>query len=284
MKKYIFTVLFLLFLLIAFPVYPFSPAIQAVLSAGGAAGKVAYCTGTNTCTATTPEACDVLCEDFEGASNCDSDDSPDLDGNCRNSYVAVIGSGDSIDTTTIDDGPCAGTINTNVLQIAVSAASRITSLEKDLGEQKTTIRAQFWVKLVSESLGNGNNIDIFTACSASGCGTYGFTLGVLDTAGVLNFKYYYWGGAANEVITSSNITTGVWYRIQLYYTHTGNIEFLLDGASQGTDTHSGGSASRNPRYIYIGQEFSSSGTRAFTAQYDNFAVDDDLTGTQGSCP
>jgi len=93
MKKYIFVLLLPLILLIALPCHAFGPAIQAALSAGGAAATCGSCQGAASCT-NAALAC-TFRETFDGTTSCYSGDTGN---NCDNTWT-VSGSSDLAHTS-----------------------------------------------------------------------------------------------------------------------------------------------------------------------------------------
>lgn len=276
MRKLLIILFLLIFLLI-----PAIPVHSATTVSGrpcpGGAGSATYCTGAATCTATNPGECDLLCEDFEGASDCGDDAANDQ--NCRNTgFVVTLGTDDTIDFTTAHSGTLGCTDKgSNAVQVAITAGSHATYAYKDLGATKAVTYTQFYVNVVSEGIGDSMVTALVKGDQATNGGTSLWYLNLYQTGGSLYLRLTYYNAAPFATITSSSpISAGTWYRINIYTnTTTGDVSFSIDGSSQGTATDLG---NRPWRYLHIGDVASDAAT---TFQVDNIAVDDDTI--QGDC-
>jgi hypothetical protein len=283
MKKYM--AITLLIMAMAWPAYAWWNVGRVGDVVPAAGGTTAFCTGAASCTASTPGQCDLLCEDFEGSTDCDGAGAG-TDSNCRNGFTTSIQSGDAIDFTSTATGtyPCATTTNTNVAKITADGAYSRTEFFWDSTATQAISYVQFWFRINSESTATTKYFEVYsgTVSAPPDSGVMSNYLRVLNTSGTLNLTWTYWNGAGEETQTSSAISTATWYKVALKYDQTnGVMEWWLNGTSQGSDTHSQGS-SRNPRYFVFGQDNYGGDTRAFEIEYDNITIDNDTA--PGTCP
>lgn len=250
---------------------------NVVVGQGVAAGTTAYCTGAATCTATNPDQCDILCEDFEGTSECDADSSPDMDAVCRNQYAVVIGASSAMDFTSTATGtyPCASTTNTNVLKITQVTTDGNYALF-DAGAGKPINYTQFYLKINSDSMASGNAATVFMACTTANCSTYAWKVVVRESAA--DTKYldmtYYNGTAFTTKAGVTELGT-TWHRIQVMHDYTNSkVRHWVDGTPQQDEATDVGN--RQPQYFGPRTE-----SYTIEVEYDNWAID--ATGTQGAC-
>jgi len=275
--------LIILFLLIlALPVQS-ATMVSGRPCPGGSGATTAYCTGATTCTATNPGECDLACEDMEGTSNCDTDDNPDLTANCRNGFVATVNAGDTVNFAATAAGtyPCSKTTNTYVLDFNIAGAGA-TYVTKDAGAKKPIVYEQFYVYIVSESIGNAQMVVLAGGDEAANLSTSAYTIQLYQTSDTLYLRMTYRDSGASSVYlptangAGNTVTTGNWYLVTVKYDYTNQAtEFSINGSSQGT----GASVyNRQPQYFHVGD---SGFDAAVNFQIDNIAID--ATATQGAC-
>lgn len=245
-----------------------------------AGGTTAYCTGAATCTATNPGNCDLLCEDYEGSSDCSSLEGDNV---CRNTYSGSLGTSATIDFTSTASGtyPCSQTSNTNVLKITHSSTATNTYIYKDYGSDKPITYLQVYVRFNSLSIASGAYSNIVSGCASSNCSVALWSLSVQNTAKIYKFVW----GAYNstfawQTITGPTITANVWYRVQIKVDKTnGKLQLIVDGTSYADldITY----ASRDNRYLLVGLSTYSDTVASTEVEYDNIAVS--TSGAQGAC-
>lgn len=257
-----------------------------ILGSGvSAASTTAFCTGAATCTATTPGACDMWCEDFEGSTDCDGA-GDGTDENCRNAYTTNITSGDAIDFTSTASGtyPCTGTTNTNVVQISQADADQ-TDVRFDIGALKNTIVAQVYINVISETLPLNGTVMTLHADNASDYAMKAFNVEfVQDGTNTYHFALNY----ANDTPGTSTISCGnntaflnTWYRVTVYYSNRNagdSVSLYVNGTQCGstaTDPYT-----RQARYFRFGDGV----LGGYVAQWDNITIDDDTDANVGACP
>jgi hypothetical protein len=238
----------------------------------------AYCTGAATCTATTPGQCDLLCEDFEGSTDCDGAGDGE-DAVCRNGWATTIGSGDSIDFTTAHSGTFGCTDKgSNAVQVVITASSHATHASFNAGGTKAATYTQFYINVTSESLTSTQSTYLVSADVASNMSQVAWRFVLYDDYGTYYFKltYYNTTPGFSTIQSTDAISLDTWYRVQVYHNSgDSTISWWIDGVAQTGDTNFG---ARNPQYWFIGDNASDNAT---TFQVDNIAVDDDTT--QGAC-
>lgn len=282
MKTLISIILFLLCITCSFAETVNAWMAIGVIGGGGTSASppltAAYCTGGKTCTATNPGQCDILCEDFEGSTDCDSDNSPDKGAYCRNSWVVAADAGGS--STVFNYTPtgsyCSGTTNLRVFR-GVYDGSNAIAATFDTGGAEPITYTQFYFKFESEGIVNANYTTFLNGCVDASCSSPVWRIGLYDNAGSRVLRLIYYNGTTYTSINGSNaLTENTWYRIRVKHDYTNTaVEFWLNDDSQGSGSDVG---DRSTRYIAI-RTPSSAGSLTF--QIDNIATDND-TG-QGDC-
>jgi hypothetical protein len=247
-----------------------------------AAAASPYCTGTTTCTGTNPGSCDMFCEDYEGSSDCGGTGD---DTYCQNTFTSVtIGSGDTLVFNGTASGvyPCSGTTNSRVMQIDVSAASRQTYAKMTLSDV-SDFYVQFYFIIVAESLGDNGTMGVLEITNSDSSNVA--MLYVKQVTGSLKMKLEYYNSASGTTYSADGATSlsaGTWYRIRLRaLTSAGTITFWIDDTEQITESTTF-TTTRTIGALRIGQTaYGSTGSAAFTTQYDNITLDDDTMA--GAC-
>lgn len=254
--------------------------MSSVICGGGVAAapaSTAYCTAAATCTATNPGQCDVLCEDFEGSTDCGGAGD---DTYCRNAYTVSVGTDCTVNFAATASGtyPCASTTNTRVLNM-VSSGTNVSSVIFNAGAGKAINYTQFYFRVNSENLSSGQNTILAQGCTNSSCSAYAWKLSFRD--GGLN-RYYldltYYNGTAFSTISTAQgtVTTTTWYRVNVKHDYTNTaVNLSVNGSAVGEDASDVGN--RQPQYFALW-----GGSQNTTdVEYDNWAVDDDTI--QGAC-
>ena len=220
MKKLISIIGVLLSLLAgpSWAVEPINLALAPAILGGAGAGVagVSYCTGAATCTATTPGECDKLCEDHEGSSNCDADNTPDRGAYCRNgwaltdAYSSLTYAAHSGTFGCTDKGSYAATAT-----VAATYKGGVTVLS--VQSDSDTAYGQFYFNVVSHTSSNADTIVYFGL--SSGAGTSGDRMGCYVRSDGTNLALYcgYTNNSRTYVEEGSNpaINTNTWYRLRL---------------------------------------------------------------------
>ena len=249
-----------------------------ILGGGAAAvaGTTAYCTGAATCTATNPDQCSLLCEDFEGTAACVSGG----DEECQNTWTASVTSGDSITWGYATSLPtyCAGTTNTNgVIRFVIAAASHDTYITKDLGASAGDTHLQFYIN-IEDGLGGNEAAEIVLAADANNRNNLVWRIFIKNTAGANRLELDYPNASAgwSELHTGTLTADGsTFYRINVSINRTtGAVAFKVNGTDvSGSPASDGYQGASNPaRYVWFETRSNES---AITFQLDNIAFDAD---------
>lgn len=237
----------------------------------------AYCTGAATCTATTPGQCDLLCEDFEGSTDCDGAGAG-TDAVCRNAYT-LTDTDSLIDFTTAHSGTFGcNDKGSNAVKVSFTAIDEIAYATFDMGGTKAATYTQFYVNFISESLANTRITTAVNANVAANMSQTAWKISMLDAAGTLYLRLTYYNTTPSfvDISSTNSISLDTWYRVQVYHNSgDSTISWWVDGVAQ---TGASDFGTRDPRYWNIGDNDADAAT---VFQVDNLAVDDDTT--QGAC-
>lgn len=263
--------LILFLLLLASPAWAggvISGAVLSGCSTGGGAGAAAFCTGATTCTATYPGNCELLCEDFEGSTQCD--DSPATASTCRTARECTQGTNQTIATNASHSGTLSCTDKGNyVFQCTSAAASNSCNMGYDSGEDKAVMYLDVYVNVKSVTLASGSNQGI--AYIGSGAFLDG-TVELYLANSSETYSFFMTCDTCAAKVQSSAISLDTWYRVTIMANDTTNTaQFWLNGVSVGSRTDY--DSTKKPRCATIGWSLLTS--RAATAavvQWDNWAV------------
>ena len=251
-------------------------ARMGLMTIGGytaTSGASSYCTGDGTCTATYPGNCNLLCEDFEGSTQCYSG----YDSVCRraSSSKYINGTG-AIDYTTTHSGSFSCTDKgSNAFRAShSSSASWAEECTPISGSEQSVVYGQMYVYLETMTLSANSRQSIFMVGNTSSNTSY--TINVINLSGKLYFEFE---SSGMTTITSSEVTTGKWYRIQWVADNTNDtFTAYLNGNSQGTSTNF--TTSNLQRFLCLGSNDYRNATK-FSVQYDNIALSS--SALPGSC-
>lgn len=258
---------------------------QCIVGQMSVAGKVAaasgYCTAGATCTASTPGQCDVICEDFEGSTDCDDGATESL--YCRNAYTVTIAAGDAVTWATPTNGLCTDE-GSYAVDFDVNGGSRTTIMAYDTGADKAIVHVQFYLYVVDENLADKGTMSVMYGQTSAPATAWGIMV-KQATGGdkVLRLAYWQNTGAMAYVDGTTPLTVGsnTWYRVQLVYDTTGGTATVtLNGTSEISVADVQTSSPRQTQIIKLGS-LSSWGSAAAHFQLDNIAIDDDTA--QGAC-
>jgi len=247
----------------------------AMLGSGGGATQKPYCLSSTTCTTGTPGNCDLICEDFEGSTECKSG----YDSACRLAWDVSAGSGQSIDFTTVHNGSFACTDKgTNAGMLTATSSGASCAIWKDLNDQNI-MYGEFYFNINSITLASGSSQDIFTIATGAVSDDTA-TIQVYNKSGTLRL-YLLCDACAHGAFGSTALSTGTWYRVQ-WEADTTNDHFTvyLNGSKEAEITDY--TSTKLPSGFYVG--WTSYGTRQATAaviQYDNISVSS--VGLPGGC-
>jgi hypothetical protein len=195
--KRIILIIFLAFL-IASPCLAFGPAIQAVVGVGGVASK-------DMCSAASDAS--LLCEDFEGASDCGNDTLNRT--NCRNAYTVTEGGTSVFDAANAHSETFHCSTSTKDLLVTrgdsnVIAYKTITS--------SSTLYALFYIKPVAFTTNTNTTGVLFTNNTT----TEAYIL-VGSSAGGVPYIAGRHRNQSNGIVsdTSVNVSHGTWYKVEM---------------------------------------------------------------------
>jgi len=216
-------VLAILFVLIPATTLAFWPGTP------GANGVEDYCLGDTDCTILYPGNCDLACEDFNGKSLCDSDDSPAVGSKCWNIGAAVEASGDDVSLQPVPGTfPCkdAGGF---ALLIDITAINHQTLWKLPTLSDVYTTNTQFWFYLDSITLPT-NDIQSFYTILNNAASSMAVRLSFINVSG--NIKLYIQGSSPMSPITGDTvISEDTWYRVQLEANETSDeVNLYLNGS------------------------------------------------------
>lgn len=243
-------------------------ARMGLMTIGGytaTSGASSYCTGDGTCTATYPGNCNLLCEDFEGSTQCYSG----YDSVCRRAAYSVYLTGTgAIDYTTAHSGSFSCTDKgSNALRASHSSSTSWanTSLQIATSEQ-SIVYGQVYVYVETMTLSASSRQSIFRMTSSAGNASY-----MVNVINLSDKFYFEFMSAGMTAITSSEITTGTWYRIQWVADNNNDTFTAYLNGSQIGSTSTNFTTSNLQRYLELGSNDYRSAT-AFSVQYDNIAL------------
>jgi len=247
--------------------------IARLNSSGGESSP--YCTGSATCTASTPGSCDMRCDDFEGSTSCYAGH----DSNCRGTWDYIyLGSGDSIDFTTTHNGTFSCTDKgDNAAQITVTGGEHYTFFRFNDDEDLTAAKGEFYFQLTSITLGDGSKQDIFEV--TNGSNTEAFAVAVINSSGT-HYFHLTGGGMTPDTGSTAMTLNGTWYHIGWDANQaTDTVTIYLNGSQelQATDWDT---TNALRRYVF-GANAGYKTATALVSQYDNIAIDAD--GLPGGC-
>jgi len=267
--------LFIALILLCFAV----PCLAGTITIGkkkSGGGTTVFCTAAATCTATNPDQCDVLCEDFESSTSCYAA----YDSVCYNTSAGlIVGAGDSIDfTTTTATSFCTGTTNTNVTRIIISSGGNESSIRYTKGGDDVWVQGYF--NLVSESFGNEGG---------------GYFLPLKDASSNLNIALQYYqhtdgkiyiraryindAAGTTYVMGTTALSVATWYRIRLAVNNSGKTATVKVNAGEAEISIIDLNTTNVTGRVYVGDNVG--GSAAFTFEYDNLTID--ATGEPGPC-
>lgn len=253
--------------------------MPCVVAGGGveSAAATAYCTGSTTCTASTPGSCDMRCEDFEGSSSCYAA----YDSNCRAAIdYLYVSAGDSLDFTTAHNGTFSCTDKgSNAVQLTSVAAAHLTGFRIYDSEDKTASNGEFYFNYVSMTLAESAGQTIFFISENDGNSIMNLIL--YNSAG--NIKLRILDGGMTATFGSTTLSNATWYRIGWAVNQaTDTVTIYLDGSqeAQATDWDTAGGI-RKYNYGPVGSGEAYTNATAHVFQYDNIAIDAD--GLPGGC-
>jgi hypothetical protein len=186
--------------------------------------------------------------------------------------TSITGSG-TIDEYNAGPGTLATGGGSRCLRIVASASSR-TLATRDYGSQTNTAHIRAYIYVGTHSIGSSASIDHILAFGTSAAASENNSLGIrLSTVGsqlVLSPNYH--TSAGWQSMTTANIATGTWYRVEVLIDTTNSVvEWRLDGTqiqrATGVTLDRGGC-----RYLHLGTPYSVTPTA--TIYYDLVAVDD----------
>lgn len=254
--------------------------LRTPTSGGGVSGgtpSTNYCTGSATCTTTTPGQCDVLCDDFEGSSYCVGTSG---DQDCRATWTE-FGAANSVDWTTTHSGTFACTDKGSYAAQFNFTADTQYGYYKSAAADKALSYVQFYINFTATTVANDHTAGIFFSVDSTSAyapyiislyndgGTYRISLAHSDAATLVH-------GAT----TAISVGTNTWYRIRVMYNRTaGTATVKVDDTTE-INVASGVTGS-TPRFFGIGNVGAFTNGESITFQIDNIAVDDDTE--QGAC-
>jgi hypothetical protein len=246
-----------------------------IAGAGGAAGPVSFCTGAATCSSP-PTQCDRICEDFEGSSDC-GDGSHSV---CRNTWTVVTYYGGTVDFDTPSGTYCSGTTNTKALKLyTVNASDKAFIASGDFGISPY-IPAYIQFNFKYSVLGTGDRAILWMGCTDGGCGTRRGRVEATEIGGNVKLQMLYDKTSPEDTTLtgSTNLSADTWYQVRIKYLMDGNVEFWLDGVSQGSASDA--NTSLGIKVHAFGTIYATAG--AMYTWIDNITFDDDTMAS--SCP
>ena len=259
----------LILILILLTLPTLSEARMNVGIVGG--GVVSAPAGGDAC-ATSPDAsagANLLCEDFEEADD------------YLATWTETIDTGDSIAGAAHSGTLACTNKGSKALQVSYSATDSQTWTVTDIGGFTTHPYVSFYINIVSESLADGNYATLLMSAGDSDVSTRVFNVFLYQSSGVLKFGLEYWDGASySPIIGTTSISTGTWYKVDVYYNHAvTTAQLWVNDTSQGSASNTTDSFAT--KFIFIGTQ--SGLTNALvTYQIDNLKVDD--TTRPSACP
>jgi len=187
-----------------------------------------------------------------------------------NAWVGVLGSGSTLDADSTDiTDPLGG--SSHLLKVdKVSPNFNSRARWRTAGDNAISY-SHFWVYIAAEGLADGQNVDLFSAQNTAFSTVY--TVKLNQTSGSLGmYLSYYNNGSAQTSVVGTTTSTGVWYRIEVYYDDTNNLwawrrNGIEIGSGSLTGTHYTG-----PRDFRCGD---GDNARAVTLYFDDVNVSTD---------
>ena len=279
MKRILFSIL--IFFALCPVVHSAGLGFVSALSARGATTPV-YCTGAATCTATTPGSCELICEDMEGASECDSDSSPDMDASCRSGWSVINGTGVTSDFTTTHSGtmPCTDK-GLYAVQFNTTSATQSYAMSKSFDADQAIVYGQIYFNILSLTLADGQTESILDVEDSAS------TDSLVDVNVTRSGANYYLSlrcdGCASSDVGGTNLTLDgtKWYRLGFEFDQTNDhATIYLDGVKEAERTDYTDTTAQ--RRIRIGgQSATYRAATTFSFQVDNIAVS--ATALPGAC-
>ncbi len=232
-----------------------------------------YATPSGLCSSCTPgDPADVLCEDFEGSSDCGNDSGAKA--NCQCSWSATedgTGSLNFASTRNQSTNPCANKGTYNV-DLNVSGTYNNWDNDYDISKSftaKTSLYTQAYIYIESEGLSDNQNAVLFTFTD-SGSAHEAFVVVLRQVSGALYLATY-----ANDTGTGPNvggtaISTGTWYRVGMEYvsnTSNGGKIYIAGVEDVGCRI--------NTPDMAVANIYALAGGGTYRWQFDNIQVDDD---------
>lgn len=200
--------------------------VRAMMGMWGAAGSAP---ASFSCDAATDA--DLICEDFGGSTTCATGEAA----TCRTAWSGVS---DETYGTVVTNAPASITGCTDEtgygIQMTYNGSGTTIHLHKDLGSSYWNVYVSFMVYIESESLSNSQQNDMVWTTSDTQDKMCLFSL-IQNSSGELRFTLRDTENGDNVTLTSSPVTTGTWYHVQIKYNRDGEnqLQFWLDGSSQG---------------------------------------------------
>jgi hypothetical protein len=248
-------ILIIITLLLATPCFAGSGSVAITLSgtagASGATYTCADCTSGGTC--------DVLCEDFEGSSACNTGESK-----CRLTTWSVSETGGTMVAGTGNtSGQSCSEKGTNSVAMTVVTPGSNFGMVYDSGVDKSDVYLSFMIRFSSwDGITNGQSYPIFGTYDSSYNGTVGLIM-------YLNGTNYNLGLVGTTIAyETTSLALNTWYHVQIRSLKNGTSSLKVNGGSSTTVT----ALDFNNRTYIFGEGAS---TYPYAYEWDTLKVDDD---------
>lgn len=211
----------------------------------------------------------ILCEDFDGANLCDSDNNPEMGSTCRIGWTVVNGS-----STFNFDADHSGTFacsdkSSNALQISKTSDSEYIYAAKTWTDVPA-VYVQFYLNIVTK-LPNNNTTRVAILMGDSN--NVIMVVAITDSGGTPGLRFDFHNGTGTTTGTVISISEGVWYRIRLKWRQSSDNDGAF-GAWIGDTAAAENTETNASTYDVDTFRFGNTGSDpdTYVAQYDNLKI------------